>query len=228
MTDRTNQPTRANVPAPNLNGRSPAVALIVDNRIAARVWMIIALVAMLLVFVEPAIVLKVTQTPEKAIVLGAGREVYMAPIVALKTTDQVLKFFATEAVTALLTRSGEHPVYPEQLKSLFNEAGLRGAQSLHEKTLEDVRGLHVHPEISKIAISEAGQDEQGHMQWAATVTGALLRQGRQGEVDVADSVRFRVSLLLVRNLNLGTSGMVPYLVERIAYREIDDSEPEQQ
>lgn len=207
-------------------GRSYPVGLIADNRIAARTWSIVAAVAVLIALIEPAVILSITRQPEKAVIIGAGREVYEAPVVALQDTDAIVKFFAQEAAVALLSRASDVVSYPELLKTLYTENGQRSAKTLHDKTIDEIRGLHTHPEIRKIVVAEAGRDDKGRRQWAVTLAGDLLRQGRQGDADVADAIGFRLTLLLVRNVDLMKSGMVPYLVERLAYREIADNAEE--
>jgi hypothetical protein len=100
-----------------------AVNAITNNLVAARFWMILAILCAGMAVASPYFTIKAMRAREKAIILDPGGTLIYAPLLGLEEAGELHAYHVRLACLALLQRHPVGPDLPDLLKRLYLEGG---------------------------------------------------------------------------------------------------------
>ena len=177
---------------------SPA-KLFADHAFAARLWFLIACGALGFCFLQPYLIIGAYRTRERVVVLDGGGTFSVSPLLGFEEAKDLHESMALWATIALFERNPKDFDYPEMLQRLFLTKALQKAQADRDGSQAEfgVKNIHQKPEVFKIDILKTRED-----QVLVRVEGQLIRTGVFEGQTFAESPKFILNLVLVRNPNM--------------------------
>ena len=102
-----------------------AISSITNNLIAARFWMVLAVLAITFAVVAPSLTIRAMKQQEKVVILDPGGTLLYAPVLGFEEAGSLHAYHARLACLALLQRNPVGPDLPDLLKRLYLEEPAR-------------------------------------------------------------------------------------------------------
>ena len=206
--------------APILN----AVTAITNNRIAARLWMIIALFCILVAVVSPYLTIHALRQEEKVVIIDPAGTIVYSPLLAFNEAGQLYAYQTKLAVLALLQRNPAGADNPELFQKLYTLAAEEKAVAIIKSQSEyfSEKRIHQKVEISNIdVLSTRKLKAKGatYDSWVVRAKGNLIRQGTYENLPIEEPHTFSLDINFIRNPDIVGNGLFPLLVTDIAYEE---------
>jgi len=181
---------------PRHKERFSPTRLFADHAFAARLWFVIACVALSLCIAEPYIYLKTQHAPERVVVLDGAGSFSVSPLLGFEEAKDLHEAMALWATLALFSKNPKAFDYPDLLQRLFLSEAFNKAQSDRSKTNPEflLKNIHQKPEVFKIEMLRTRED-----QVLVKVEGQLIRTGIFEGQSFTESPKFVLNLTLVRN-----------------------------
>jgi hypothetical protein len=201
-------PVRTEPPRPRRFPRHP-LQLFTDYAVAARLWCLVAVVAVGYALVAPYLVIRAHRTRERVVILDAGGSFHVSPLLGFEEAGKLHEHHALLACLALWQRNPSGADFPELLEKLFLPEALSQARTEIGRSAEEfaAKSLHQKPEVLKLTILETREDRvlvQAEGQW--------VRSGLfEGRI-FSESVPFKARFTFARNPNLGVNARFPLAV----------------
>lgn len=179
-------------------GFSPA-RLFADHAFAARVWFLVACVALTFCAIQPYLIINAYRTRERVVVLDGAGSFSTSPLLGFEEAKDLHEAMALWATLALFQRNPRNFDYPDMLQKLFLADAYNRATGEREKSqLEfDAKQIHQKPEVFKIDILRTRDDRV-----LVKVEGQLVRMGVFENQTFTESPKFTLSLTFARNPNM--------------------------
>ncbi|HTQ30417.1 MAG TPA: hypothetical protein VMI53_04345 [Opitutaceae bacterium] len=192
---------------------SPA-KLFADHAFAARLWFLIACGALGFCFLQPYLIIGAYRTRERVVVLDGAGTFSVSPLLGFEEAKDLHESMALWATVALFERNPKDFDYPEMLQRLFLTKALQKAQADRDAAQAEfgVKNIHQKPEVFKIDILQTRED-----QVLVRVEGQLIRTGVFEGQTFAESPKFTLNLVLVRNPNMLANKRYPLGVWNFDY-----------
>jgi len=202
----------APLPAPR-RAFSPA-KLFADHAFAARLWFLIACGALGFCFLQPYLIIGTYRTRERVVVLDGAGTFSVSPLLGFEEAKDLHESMALWATVALFERNPKDFDYPEMLQRLYLTKALQKAQADRDAGRAEfgVKNIHQKPEVFKIDILKTRED-----QVLVRVEGQLIRTGVFESQTFAESPKFTLNLVLVRNPNMLANKRYPLGVWNFDY-----------
>jgi hypothetical protein len=183
------------LPAARREGFSP-VRLFADNAFAARLWFVVACVAVAFCAIEPYLIIRAYRMRERVVVLDGAGTFSVSPLLGFEDAKDLHQAMALLATQAFFERNPKGFDYPELLQRLYLVNALQKTETDREKSHAEfeVKNIHQKPEVFKIEILRTREN-----QVLAKVEGQLIRTGVFSGQTFAESPKFTLNLTLVRN-----------------------------
>ena len=107
-----------------------AVNAITNNRIAARLWMIIALFCILVAIASPYLTIYALRQEEKVVIIDPAGTIVYSPLLAFNEAGQLYAYQTKLAVLALLQRNPAGADNPELFQKLYTLAAEEKAAAI--------------------------------------------------------------------------------------------------
>ena len=204
-----------------------AVTAITNNLVAARFWMLTAIVFATLAVIAPYFTIRAMKQKEKVVILDSGGTLIYSPLLGFEEAGQLHAYHARLACLVLLQRNPVGPDLPDLLKRLFLEDPARkkaAAMYLAQNVEFKEKQIHQKTEITKIDILDSRKmnDNSGQTYEAVNVRaqGNLIRTGTVNQLEFREPVNFTVEFLFIRNPDLLGNGRLPLVVQDFKYSEV--------
>jgi hypothetical protein len=203
-----------------------AISSITNNLIAARFWMVLAVLAITFAVVAPSLTIRAMKQQEKVVILDPGGTLLYAPVLGFEEAGSLHAYHARLACLALLQRNPVGPDLPDLLKRLYLEeparkkaAAIYRAQNVEFKEKQ----IHQKVEVTQIDVLDTRRISDASGQSYETVSvrtgGNLIRSGMLNGMGFEEPVKFEVEFLFIRNPDLLGNGRLPLVVQDFKYQE---------
>jgi hypothetical protein len=203
-----------------------AVTAITNNLVAARCWMLTAIVFATLAVIAPYFTIRAMKQREKVVILDPGGTLIYSPLLGFEEAGQLHAYHARLACLVLLQRNPVGPDLPDLLKRLYLEDPARkkaAAIYLAQNVEFKEKQIHQKVEVTKIDILDSRKmnDNSGQTYEAVNVRtkGNLIRTGTVNQLEFREPVNFTVEFLFIRNPDLLGNGRLPLVVQDFKYSE---------
>jgi len=181
----------------------------VNHAVAARLWCLVAVVAVGYCAVQPYLIIAAYRTRERVVVLDSSGSFHVSPLLGF---EEATKLHEQHALLACLALFQRHPAgfdYPELLEKLFLSDALQKARTEAARSAEEftAKTLHQKVEVLKLTVLET-RDQLVLVQ----VEGQWLRTGSVTGQTFNEVLPFTARFTFARNPNLATNGRYPLAV----------------
>jgi hypothetical protein len=200
-------PTSTRQPKP----ASTVLRLFADHGWAARIWFLIALVAVAAAFVQPFFIISAFRTKERVVILDETGTFHISPLLDFEEATKLQTSQTLLACLALLEKNPTGFDYPELLEKMYLPGALAQAKAIQAQQADELKAKQIHQkvEIQRLDVLQTRND-----QVLVEATGQLIRLGLFNDAPFTESVKFRARFTLLRNPNLTTNGRFPLAVWR--------------
>ena len=160
-----------------------AVTAITNNLVAARFWMLTAIVFAALAVIAPYFTIRAMKQKEKVVILDPGGTLIYSPLLGFEEAGQLHADHARLACLVLLQRNPVGPDLPDLLKRLYLDPARKQAAAMYlaQNVEFKEKQIHQNVEVTKIDILDSRQmnDNSGQTYEAVNVRaqGNLIRTG---------------------------------------------------
>lgn len=203
-----------------------AVTSITNNLIAARFWMVLAILAIAFAVAAPFLTIAAMKQQEKVVILDPGGTLIYAPLLGFEEAGSLHAYHVRLACLALLQRNPVGPDLSDLLKRIYLEDPARKkAAALYKAQNPEFKEKQIHQkvEVTKIDILDTRKinDGAGKSYEAVSVRaeGNLVRTGTVKSMEFREPVKFQIEFLFVRNPDLLGNGRLPLVVQDFKYTE---------
>jgi len=201
-------PVRTEPPRPRRISRHP-LELFTDYAMAARLWFVVAIIAVGYALVAPYLVIRAYRTRERVVILDGAGSFHVSPLLGFEEAAKLHEQHALLACLALWQRNPAGADYPELLEKLFLPEALQQARTEIGRSAEEfaAKALHQKPEVLKLTVLETRADTV-----LVEAEGQWLRSGLFEGRLFSESVPFKARFTFARNPNLGGNARFPLAV----------------
>lgn len=203
-----------------------AITSITNNVIAARFWMVLAILATGAAIASPYVTISAMKQKEKVVILDPGGTLIYAPLLGFEEAGNLHAYHVRLACLALLQRNPIGPDLPDLLKRIYlEEPARKKAAALYKAQNPEFKEKQIHQkaEITKIDILDTRkiQDGSGRSYEAVSVKaeGNLIRTGTLRDLEFREPAKFQIEFLFIRNPDLLGNGRLPLVVQDFKYTE---------
>ena len=203
-----------------------AVTSIANNAIAARFWMVLAIIAAAFAVAAPYLTVQAMKQKEKVVILDPGGTLIYAPLLGFEEAGNLHAYHVRLACLALLQRNPVGPDLSDLLKRIYLEDPARKkAAALYKAQNPEFKEKQIHQkvEVTKIDILDTRKIKDGAGQSYEAVSvraeGNLIRTGTLKGMEFREPVKFQIEFLFIRNPDLLGNGRLPLVVQDFTYTE---------
>ncbi len=203
-----------------------AVTSIANNAIAARFWMVLAIIAAAFAVAAPYLTVQAMKQKEKVVILDPGGTLIYAPLLGFEEAGNLHAYHVRLACLALLQRNPVGPDLSDLLKRIYLEDPARKkAAALYKAQNPEFKEKQIHQkvEVTKIDILDTRKIKDGAGQSYEAVSvraeGNLVRTGTLKGMEFREPVKFQIEFLFIRNPDLLGNGRLPLVVQDFTYTE---------
>lgn len=180
-----------------------------DHAMAARLWCVVAVLAVGFCAVQPFLVIRAYRTRERVIVLDPSGTFHVGPLVGFEDAGKLHEQHGVLACLALFQRNPAGLDYPELLEKLFLPDAARKARTTTAATADEFaqKSLHQKAEILKATVLETRENVV-----LVQMEGQLIRTGVLNGQTFTEAPSFTARFTFARNPNLATNGRYPLAV----------------
>jgi hypothetical protein len=183
--------------------------LFADHAMAARLWCVVALVAVTLCAVQPFLVIRAYRKRERVVVLDQSGTFHVSPLLGFEEASKLHEQHALLACLALFQRNPAGFDFPELLDRMFLPEAAKKARAEAATSAEEfaAKALHQKPEILKLTVLETRENVV-----LVQAEGQLIRTGVINGQTFGEAPAFTVRFQFARNPNLAVNGRYPLAV----------------
>jgi hypothetical protein len=183
--------------------------LFADHAMAARLWCVVALVAVTLCAVQPFLVIRAYRERERVVVLDQSGTFHVSPLLGFEEASKLHEQHALLACLALFQRNPAGFDFPELLDRMFLPEAAKKARAEAATSAEEfaAKALHQKPEILKLTVLETRENVV-----LVQAEGQLIRTGVINGQTFGEAPAFTVRFQFARNPNLAVNGRYPLAV----------------
>lgn len=203
-----------------------AITSITNNVIAARFWMVLAILATGAAIASPYVTISAMKQKEKVVILDPGGTLIYAPLLGFEEAGNLHAYHVRLSCLALLQRNPIGPDLPDLLKRIYlEEPARKKAAALYKAQNPEFKEKQIHQkvEVTKIDILDTRklQDGVGKSYEAVSVKaeGNLIRTGTLKDLEFREPAKFQIEFLFIRNPDLLGNGRLPLVVQDFKYQE---------
>ena len=200
-------PTQA---APKLQKASPGILrLFADHGWAARIWFVVALLAVGCAIIQPYLIISAYHAQERVVILDEAGTFHVSPLLNFEDANRLHISQALLACIALFQRNPNGFDYPELLEKMFLPDALAKAKEYQSNELPEFKAKQVHQkvEVFRIDVLQTRNDVV-----LVEVAGQLLRVGVFNGQSFTESPKFKARFTLARNPRLTQNGRYPMAI----------------
>lgn len=198
-------------PDPASRPRRPwrPLELFADHAMAARLWCMVAIIAVGFCVVQPFLVIRAYRERERVVVLDPSGTFHVSPLLGFEEATKLHEQQALLACLALFQRNPAGFDFPELLDRLFLPEAAKKARADAATSAEEfaAKSLHQKPEVLKLIVLETREN-----MILVQAEGQLIRTGIVGGQTFGEASTFTARFQFARNPNLAANGRYPLAV----------------
>lgn len=199
-------PVRTSPPKPR---RGNPLELFTDYAVAARLWCVVALIAVGYAVLAPYLVIRAYRERERVVIVDGSGTFHVSPLLGFEEAGKLHEYHALLASLALWQRNPAGADFPELLEKLFLPEALRQARSEIATATDEFarKALHQKAEVLRVGVLETREERV-----LVQVEGQWLRAGLFEGRSFTEAVPFKARFTFARNPNLGANARFPLAV----------------
>jgi hypothetical protein len=188
---------------------STVLRLFADHGWAARIWFLIALVAVAAAFIQPFFIISAFRTKERVVILDETGTYHVAPLLDFEDATKLQTSQTLLACLALLEKNPSGFDYPDLLEKMYLPDALAQAKAMQTQQADELKAKQIHQkvEVQRLDVLQTRNDEV-----LVEATGQLIRLGLFNDAPFTESVKFHARFTLLRNPSLTTNARFPLAV----------------
>ncbi|MDR1281306.1 MAG: hypothetical protein LBK99_10860 [Opitutaceae bacterium] len=188
--------------------------LFADHAFAARMWFLVACVALGFCIVQPVFIIRALRTHERVVILDSAGTFSVSPLLGFEDAKGLYENITLWATLALLQRNPKGFDFPDLLARMCLADALAKAQDDIAKNRDEfeLKQIHQKPEVLRIEILRTRED-----QVLVKAEGQLVRTGVFERQLFGESPKFTLNLTLVRNPDMASNKRYPLAVWNYDY-----------
>lgn len=185
--------------------------LFADHAMAARLWCLVAIIAVGYCAVQPFLIIRAYRARERVVILDPSGTFHLSPLLGFEEATKLHEQHALLACLALFQRNPAGFDYPELLDKLFLPDAAKQARGDWSAQAEEfsAKSLHQKAEVLKLTVLETRENVV-----LVQTEGQLIRTGAIKDQLFTEAPRFTARFTFARNPNLALNGRYPLAVWR--------------
>jgi hypothetical protein len=214
------------IPKPSRHARPNPITFITDGTIAARFWMLLAVIAFAGWAIIPQVTIRSIKEQQMVAIVDQSGNIIYAPLVGFQESGQLHAYHVRLACLALLQRNPNGFDMPELIDRIFIEPARSDVRALAKSQAQEFakKNIHQKVEIRDIATLETrridAKDAHTYEAVLIRASGSLVRTGTINNIEFREPANFMIELLFIKNPNMIDNGMLPLVVRNFTYNEI--------
>jgi hypothetical protein len=191
--------------------------LFAEHGWAARVWFVIAVLAVAAAFIQPFFIIAAFRTQERVVILDETGTYHISPLLNFEDATKLQTSQTLLACVALLEKNPNGFDYPELLAKMYLPDALNQAKTLQSQQADELKAKQIHQkvEVFRLDVLQTRND-----QVLVEVTGQLIRVGLFNGEPFTEASKFRAQFTLLRNPNLTANGRFPLAVWKFQFEQL--------
>ena len=191
--------------------------LFAEHGWAARVWFVIAVLAVAAAFIQPFFIIAAFRTQERVVILDETGTYHISPLLNFEDATKLQTSQTLLACVALLEKNPNGFDYPELLAKMYLPDALNQAKTLQSQQADELKAKQIHQkvEVFRLDVLQTRND-----QVLVEVTGQLIRVGLFNDEPFTEAQKFRAQFTLLRNPNLTANGRFPLAVWKFQFEQL--------
>jgi len=191
--------------------------LFAEHGWAARVWFVIAVLAVAAAFIQPFFIIAAFRTQERVVILDETGTYHISPLLNFEDATKLQTSQTLLACVALLEKNPNGFDYPELLAKMYLPDALNQAKALQSQQADELKAKQIHQkvEVFRLDVLQTRND-----QVLVEVTGQLIRVGLFNGEPFTEASKFRAQFTLLRNPNLTVNGRFPLAVWKFQFEQL--------
>ena len=183
--------------------------LFAEHGWAARVWFLIAALAVAAAFIQPFFIVSAFRTNERVVILDEAGTYHISPLLSFENATKLQTSQTLLACLALLEKNPNGFDYPDLLAKMYLPQALNQAKAMQSQQAEELKAKQIHQkvEVFRLDVLQTRND-----QVLVEATGQLIRLGLFNGEPFTEAQKFQAHFTLLRNPNLTTNGRFPLAV----------------
>ena len=188
--------------------------LFADHGWAARVWFLIAALAVAAAFIQPFFIISAYRTQERVVILDETGTYHISPLLNFEDATKLQTSQALLACLALLEKNPNGFDYPDLLEKMYLPQALNQAKAMQSQQADELKAKQIHQkvEVFRLDVLQTRSD-----QVLVEATGQLIRIGLFNGEPFTEAEKFRAQFTLLRNPNLTANGRFPLAVWKFQF-----------
>ena len=183
--------------------------LFAEHGWAARVWFVIAALALAAAFIQPFLIISAFRTQERVVVLDETGTYHISPLLDFEDATKLQTSQTLLACLALLEKNPNGFDYPELLEKLYLPDVFNQAKTLQSQEAAELKAKQIH---QKVEVQRLDVLQTRNNQVLVAVEGQLIRLGLFNGEPFTEARKFHAQFTLLRNPNLTSNGRFPLAV----------------
>jgi hypothetical protein len=191
--------------------------LFAEHGWAARVWFIIAALAVAAAFIQPFLIVSAFRTKERVVILDETGTYHISPLLNFEDATKLQTSQTLLACLALLEKNPTGLDYPELLEKMYLPAALNQAKAMQSQQAEELKAKQIHQkvEVFRLDVLQTRND-----QVLVEAVGQLIRVGLFNGEPFTETQKFRAQFTLLRNPHLTANGRFPLAVSKVQFQQL--------
>jgi len=191
--------------------------LFAEHGWAARVWFVIAVLAVAAAFIQPFFIIAAFRTQERVVILDETGTYHISPLLNFEDATKLQTSQTLLACVALFEKNPNGFDYPELLAKMYLPDALNQAKALQSQQADELKAKQIHQkvEVFRLDVLQTRND-----QVLVEVTGQLIRVGLFNGEPFTEASKFRAQFTLLRNPNLTANGRFPLAVWKFQFEQL--------
>jgi hypothetical protein len=191
--------------------------LFAEHGWAARVWFVIAVLAVAAAFIQPFFIIAAFRTQERVVILDETGTYHISPLLNFEDATKLQTSQTLLACVALMEKNPNGFDYPELLAKMYLPDALNQAKALQSQQADELKAKQIHQkvEVFRLDVLQTRND-----QVLVEVTGQLIRVGLFNGEPFTEASKFRAQFTLLRNPNLTANGRFPLAVWKFQFEQL--------
>ena len=217
MSALTETPVPVSTPDKKPKAAPTVLRLFADHGWAARIWFVIAVIAVAAAFIQPFFIISAIRTKERVVILDETGTFHVSPLLNFEDATKLQTSQTLLACIALLEKNPTGFDYPELLQKMFLPDALAKAKAMQAQQADELKAKQIHQkvEVQRLDVLQTRNDEV-----LVEATGQLVRLGLFNDAPFTESVKFRARFTLLRNPNLTVNGRFPLAVWKFQFEQL--------
>ena len=189
--------------------------LFAEHGWAARVWFVIAALAVAAAFIQPFLIISAFRTKERVVVLDETGTYHISPLLDFEDATKLQTSQTLLACLALLEKNPNGFDYPELLEKLYLPDAFNQAKTLQSQEAAELKAKQIH---QKVEVQRLDVLQTRNNQVLVAVEGQLIRLGLFNGEPFTEARKFHAQFTLLRNPNLTSNGRFPLAVWKFQFQ----------